>query len=378
MTQTALDPAPINTRPGALIIPKGSPPPRVRLMEYDGETLIESEIERPDELRPYVDTHRTTWVDIQGLGDEDQLKEIGEIFGIHRLVLADAVNAPQRAKVEAHSDLLVMVIRAPQYPFASGDAVPQVCILLADGYVITFQDRHFGFFEDVRARIRDPQSRIRSVGPAFLAHALIDALVDQYYPVVEEIADGLDEVEVQLVDQLSPELVMLLHGLQRQITTLRRVSRPLVEALTKLSHSDSRLLPADTEPYLRDAQDHAQQILGRLDSCRDVANDTMNAVLATLGHRQNEVMKVLTLVGSIFIPLTFIAGIYGMNFEHMPELKARVAYPIVLSLMAVIAIGMIGLFRWKGWIGGGTRAKEPPRSARDRDDVREAGRKPGE
>ena len=336
-----------------LSLPKGSPPPQIRVMDYDADSIAEQDIAAAEELRPFSQTERTTWIDIQGLGDEQKLRAIAAIFGIHEVALADAVNVPQRAKTEDYVDHILVVIRAPKQPFDATSSVPQVCILLAGNYIVTFQERYFAFFDGVRARLRDRSSMLRRAGPSLLAYALADVLVDQFYPVVEEISEQLDDIEARILEKPSPDLVSQLHRLQRRITTLRRVARPQVEALYRLAHADSPLVPAESSVFLKDVEDHARQILGRLDACRDIATDTMGAVLATLGHRQNEVMKVLTLVGSIFIPLTFMAGIYGMNFEYMPELKVKAAYPMLIGAMVVVAVGMVWLFRSRGWIGGG-------------------------
>jgi len=207
----------------------------------------------------------------------------------------------------------------------------------------------------VRLRMRDRDSTLRSEGPAYLVHALIDAVVDRYYPIVDALADELDELESQILSDPSPELVNGLHQIQRRVTILRRVARPQVDAIHHLTRLDSDFVPDAVQIFLKDAEDHAQQIMGRLDALREMATDMMGAVLAMLGHRQNEVMKVLTLVGSIFIPLTFIAGIYGMNFEYMPELKSRSGYPYALGAMAFIASAMVLFFRFRGWIGGSKR-----------------------
>jgi magnesium transporter len=260
---------------------------------------------------------------------------------------------PQRAKVEDYDDHMLVVLRAPLQPFGPTDRVPQVCLLLAGNYIVTFQERYFAFFDGVRARVRDEHSTLRRSDPALLAYALSDALIDQYYPVVDEISDELDEIEGQILDDPAPHLVARVQQLQRAVTTLRRVARPQVEALYKLAHADSRLVPDATSIFLKDVEDRARQILGRLDASREIATDLMSAVLATLGHRQNEIMKVLTLVGSIFIPLTFMAGIYGMNFEYMPELGVRAGYPILLVAMVIVAVAMVFLFKSRGWIGGG-------------------------
>jgi len=358
MSPGPMDRTQIGESPGALRIPEGSPPPRIRLMEYDEAGLEEREIDDVEALRPFARTSRTTWVDIQGLGDEATLRRVGEIFGIHMLALADAVNSPQRAKLELHENHLLVIARAPDASFETSHAVPQVCLIVGEGYLISFQERYFGFFEGVRRRIRDAGPLLRSSGPGYLAYALLDSLVDHYYPAVERIAEELDDLEEKFTVDPDPSDVLRLHQVQRQITTLRRVMRPQVEMLHQLGHGDpltrdraARFMPEPVKVFVRDAFDHARQIEGRLDAAREIAVDTMAAILATLGHRQNEIMKVLTLVGSIFIPLTFLAGIYGMNFEYMPELGSRTAYPILLAVMGVAAVGMVLFFRHKGWIG---------------------------
>jgi magnesium transporter len=345
----------IGAAPGALRIPEGSPPPRIRLMDFDERGVEEREVAGADDLRAFAHTRKTTWIDIQGLGDEALLREIGDIFGIHRLALADAVNIPQRAKAEEYDSHLLVISRAPEESFDASSRLPQVCILISGEYVISFQERYFGFFDGVRERIHHGAGLIRSSGPAYLGYALIDALVDQYFPVVARVTEELDDLDVIGIEDAGPESVSRLHDLQRRITSLRRVVRPQVEALYKLSHDESAFIPAATRVYLQDAYDHARQIEGRLDSAREMAVDTMSALLAMMSHRQNETMKVLTLVGSIFIPLTFIAGIYGMNFEYMPELQNRLGYPVVISVMAAVAVAMFLFFRHKGWIGNRDR-----------------------
>ncbi len=348
----------MNARPGALFVPEGSPPPQIRYVEYDEEILEEGEIESPEELRCYAETERPTWIDIQGFGDEARLLEIGRIFDIHSLALADAVNVPQRAKTQRYPEHLLIIIHAPHESFDPNERLPQVCILLARDYVVTFQEHRFGFFDGVREQLRNPKSLLRRSGPAYLTYALVDALIDQYYPLMAEITEELDEMEEEIFDHASPELVARLHRLQRRTTQLLRVHRPQVDAIHQLVRYDSSLIPETTRIYFGDVEDHARQILGSLEAARDSATDAMGAILATLGHRQNEVMKVLTLVGTIFIPLTFVVGIYGMNFDYMPELRLRMGYPVVMGSMLVLALVMVGWFRAKGWLGGSSDSRE--------------------
>lgn len=352
MSEPALEALRVHARPGALFVPEGSPPPRIFYVEFDAEVLEEGEVESPEELRCYAETERPTWIDIQGFGDETCLREIGAIFGIHALALADAVNVPQRAKAIRYPDHLLIVIHAPHESFAANERLPQVAILLARDYVVTFQERHFGFFDEVHERIRNPNGLLRRSGAAYLTYALVDALIDQYYPLMAEIAEDLDSIEEEIFDRASPELVAQLHRLQRRTTQLLRVHRPQVDAIHQLVRQESPLVPEAIRIYFGDVDDHARQILGSLDAARASATDAMTAILAILGHRQNEVMKVLTLVGTIFIPLTFIVGIYGMNFDYMPELRLRLGYPVVMGVMLALALGMLVWFRVRGWLGG--------------------------
>ncbi len=344
--------SPIGARPGTLVIPAGSPPPVVRMFQYDEEACEEKEIGNLEELCAYADTARTTWIDIQGLGEAETLQRIGEIFNIHRLALADAVNVPQRPKAEVYDDYVLIVARAPLDEVDPRTPLPQVCILVARNYVVSFQERYFGFFDRVRGRIREGAGRpIRTGGPSYLGYALLDVLIGRYAPVLEGISDKMDDLEECLLANPNPQHLSALYELRRQLTMLRRLARPQREALLQLSHMQNPLIAAETGPYLRDAYDHASQNVEIIESLRDTAGDLMDTALATLGHRSNEVMKVLTLMASIFIPLTFMAGIYGMNFRDMPELGMPAGYPILLAVMAVVAGGMIWYFRRRGWIG---------------------------
>ena len=235
--------------------------------------------------------------------------------------------------------------------------VPQVCLVVGRNYLVTFQERYFAFFEPVRERIRAGIGPIRTSGPDYLAYALIDTLVDRYFPVVDEISQALDDLEDRMLSHPSDEMLPELHGHRREIAVLRRIGWPQREMLNTLCRDPSPILSDEVRVFLRDTYDHMIQIMGRVDFCREVAAGLMDMYLSAMSHRTNEIMKVLTLMASIFIPLTFIAGIYGMNFEYMPELRARSAYPSVLMLMLAVAVGMIGFFWRRGWIGWRRRSR---------------------
>jgi magnesium transporter len=287
------------------------------------------------------------------MGEEGVLRQVAAIFGIHPLALEDAVNVPQRAKSELYDDHQIIIARAPLEEDGALD-FPQVCFLIGHDYLVTFQDRDFGFFDPVR-------ERIRAGGPGYLCYAMIDTLVDRYYPVVAEISAELDELDEIVLGDPQTEDLGRIHRLRRDIATLRRVGWPQRDSLQDLVRSPSPFLDDQVRVYLRDADEHMGQVMGRVDFCREIAVGLMDMYLSTASHRQNEIMKILTLMASIFIPLTFIAGIYGMNFEHMPELNRPGAYFTVLGVMAAVALIMLIYFRRRGWLGRARRRR------RDRD-----------
>jgi magnesium transporter len=348
---------PIGSRPGTLAIPPGSPPPRITVMEYDPEGVREQEIRELSQLRPYAGTHDVTWVDVRGLGDEATLRGVAEIFGIHPLALEDAVNVPQRAKSVLWDAHQLAVARVPVVDAEGALSTPQVCLIWTRECLITFQERPFGFFDPVRQRIREGIGPIRTLGPDYLVYALVDLLVDRYYPVVELQSTALDRLEDEVIEDPSPELLAETHSVRRDLSVLRRVGWPQREAIGSLAREPSPFVSDEVRVFLRDSHDHMSQIMELVDSSREVAVGVVDLYLSTMSHRTNEVMKMLTLMASIFIPLTFLAGIYGMNFEYMPELHSPGAYPAVLLTMGLVAVAMILFFRIRGWIGGGRRRR---------------------
>jgi len=348
---------PVGARPGTLAIPPGSPPPRIHVFEYSSGGVEERSVEDPRELERVGATPDTTWIDIQGMGDEGVLRRVAELFGIHPMALEEAVNIPQRAKSEIYEAHQLLVARAPLLEDGELD-FPQVCLIVGRNYLVTFQDRYFGFFDSVRDRIRAGIGPIRSGGPGYLAYALIDSLVDRFYPVVEGLSVQLDELEDLVLGDPDAEDLMRIHRVRRDVASLRRVGWPQRDTLHEVVRSPSPFLDDEVRVYLRDVDDNMGQVMGRVDFCREVAVGLMDIYLSSASHRQNEIMKVLTLMASLFIPLTFIAGIYGMNFEHMPELSRPGGYFTVLGIMAGMAGLMLVYFRRRGWLG---RPRRSPR-----------------
>jgi len=342
---------PVGARPGTLAIPEGSPPPRIHVFDYGPDVCDESAIDEPRELAPYLDSEHQTWVDVQGFGDEAKLRRLGEVFGFHLLTLESAVNVPQRAGNDVGPAHQLIIARAPLLGEDGRIEVPQVCMILGPNYLLTLQDRYFGFFDAVRTRLRQGIGPMRTLGPDYLTYALLDTLIDHYFPIVEHLATELEELEEEIDHEPSPAMLSRLHEIRRQLVVIRRVGWPQREAIRSIIHDASPFISPEVQPFLRNTEQHVTQIMEAVDSSREMTSGLVDVYLSSLGQRTNEVMKVLTLMASIFIPLTFIAGIYGMNFEFMPELHHRLGYPLAIAMMLVVAGGMLVYFRRKGWLG---------------------------
>jgi len=341
----------IGARPGTLAIPPGSPPPRIRVVQYSPAGVTQREIDDPEQLREFAHTPETTWIDVQGLGDEAILRGIAKVFDLHPLALENAVNIPQRAKSDLYEEHQLIIARVPLSGPDAPTTPPQVCFVLGNDYLITFQERYLGVFDPVRERIRAGLGPIREAGPDYLAYALIDTLIDHYYPIAEDLSRRLEEVEEEIEGKPRPEILSEIHAIRRALVVLRRVGLPQREAINRLLRDQTPFIREEVRRYLRDTYDHIAQIVELIDANREMAQGLSEIYLSNVSFRSNEIMKMLTLVGSIFIPLTFIAGIYGMNFENMPELHHPAGYLGAIGTMVVVAVGMILFFRHKGWLG---------------------------
>ena len=340
---------PAGAGPGTLTIPADADATRIHVLEYGVDAAVEREVEDPAQLHPGERPERTLWVDVQGFADAAKLRAIARVFALHPLVLEDATNVPQRAKSEVHAHEHVLVARVPVSASDGSLEVPQACIILGRGWLITFQDRHRGLFAPVRDAILRGSGPIRQLGADYLAYALLDAVVDRYFPVVEALSSDLEDLESEVTQHPSPDLLARLQRVRRALAAVRRVGWPQREALGELAREPSPFVSNEVRVYLRDVEQHVRQIIELADSSRELAGLVTEIYLTQLSHRTNEVMKVLTLVSSIFIPLTFVVGIYGMNFDVMPELHWRFGYPAVLLATGAIALGLILWFRRRGW-----------------------------
>lgn len=343
---------PVGARPGTLVIDESAPPPTMRVIDFAAETVEERVLDSVDEVADYLQRESVTWIDVQGLGDETLLRRLGEVCHIHALALEDAVNVPQRPKAESYEEHQLFITRMLRLlPEAELDT-EQVSIFIGKTYVLTLQERPGDTFEPVRARIREGKGPIRRLGPDYLAYALIDTIIDGYYPVLEQLGEYLLGLEESAFEQPRRSTLRRIQRVRHELLRLRRAVWPQREAINSMIRDENPLVTGAVRLYLRDCYDHAIQVIDVTENFREVASNLMDIYLSSLSNRTNEVMKVLTIMASIFIPLTFLAGVYGMNFEYMPELHRRWAYPIVLVLMLAIALTMIVYFWRKGWIGG--------------------------
>jgi magnesium transporter len=339
--------------PGTLVAPEGAMPPAVSVMAYDAERLVERELASSDDLASLSAEFPMLWIDVTGLGDAEVLKQLGDFFGLHALALEDVLNTHHRPKVEDYDQVIFIVLRMATIDEGRLD-MAQVSLFLGEHFVITCQERPCECLEPVRRRIRDRVRRERFVQPDYLTYAVIDAIIDGYFPVLEHFDERLNALEDQIVENPERDLVTATHDLKREFHVLRHGIWPLREALRRLSDQSPRI-HEETKPFLRDCYDHVVQIVEILETFTERTAALTDLYLSSLSFKMNETMKVLTVIATIFIPLSFIASVYGMNFDrrspfNMPELGWYFGYPLALGLMVVVAVGLVIYFIRRGWV----------------------------
>lgn len=346
---------PPGAAPGTLIADPHAPFPKMQLIAYGPDAIVEKTIQDPQIIREHVDKWPVLWINVDGLGDAATIQMLGNIFGLHRLALEDVVNVYQRPKVEQFQHHTFIVARMVE--MQESLQTEQLSIFLGRSFVLTFQERPGDCFDLVRERIRKAGGRIRSAGPDYLAYALLDAIIDEYFPVMEKMGERLEDLEEQVVVRPAHPIVSQIHEIKRGLLSLRRAIWPLREAVNSLFRDSTPLIKEETKIYLRDCYDHTVQIIDLLENYRDLASSLMEVYLSSINNRLNEVIKFLTIFTTIFSPLTFIAGVYGMNFHteksawNMPELTWRLGYPAALGTMLLIAVVMLLYFKRRGWLG---------------------------
>ena len=323
----------------------------VSLVRYDERGLSEKQVAASEIPEPVQGEEAMLWVDVAGLSNVEEIQEIGRRFNLHPLLLEDVLNTDQRPKFEDFDDTLYVVLKALSCDRDTGQVLPeQVSLVLGDGFVITFQERRTGLFKGVRERLRNGKGRIRGRGADYLAYALMDAAVDTYFAALESVEDRIEPLDSELMSHPQPETLRSIQELKTEAILLRKSLWPLREVTNRLARGESRLVSESTLAYFRDVYDHTIQATDTVESFRDILSGMLDIYLSSVSNTMNAVMKTLTLAATIFLPLTLLAGIYGMNFDYMPELHLRWAYPVFLVLLFSVAVGMIVYFKRRKWL----------------------------
>ena len=325
---------------------------RLRLIDYDDGQLSERELAGIAECEPLKDQPTVTWINIDGLHDTGVIKEVGELFNLHPLVLGDILNTAQRPKLEDFGSYLFLVGKMLSWDEERKEVrTEQISILIGPHWVVSFQERVGDVFEPLRKRIREHGGRVRRMGPTYLAFSMMDAVVDNYFTILEKIGEELEPLEEQVLEDPDAASVQVLHKWKREALVLRRAVAPLREVASSLARDEHPLVSDEVGPFLRDLHDHTLQVADTVDGIREMISSLLDLHLTMVSNRMNEVMKVLTVIATIFIPLTFVAGIYGMNFEEMPELGWPWAYPVGFwAIIVGVTFGLLWFFKRKRWL----------------------------
>jgi magnesium transporter len=323
---------------------------RIKLIDYGKAEYIEKDIEEVSQCFPYKDDQTVTWIIIDGLQDIKVLEELGKCFGFHPLIMEDILNTEQRPKVEEFADYLYVVLKMIDFDSKEKNLVfDQVSIIFGKNYVISFQERPLEIYAPIIKRLKDEKSLLRDKGGDFIAYLLIDVLIDNYFMICEKTGENIEKLEDKLVINPTQKILGSVYKIKRDMLFMRKFIWPLREVVSKLEREPSGIISSNTKLYLRDVYDHVIQIIDTVETYRDMLSGMIDIYLSSMSNRLNEVMKILTIFSTIFIPLTFIASIYGMNFKYMPELFSKFGYPAIWIVMLGVTIFMIFYFKRKKW-----------------------------
>lgn len=355
--------APVGSSPGTLVIDPSKEEVRVNICRYNVESfvnetytgeefleLIEDGKLKFTESGIFTKTDEVVWLDIDGLSSEEVLNKVKDLFVLHELTLADIVNVPQRPKIEEQESYVLIInhILSLQEDFSID--TEQISIVLGKNFVLTFQEKPGDVFESIRDRISKGKGSMRRSGADYLTYSLVDRIIDQYFPILEKYGDYLEDIEEELIAQPSSEILSDIYHARRQLIAIRRSIWPQREIFNGILREEYKIIKKSTRTYFRDVYDHVTEIVDVVENYRELASGFMDVYLSSISNKMNDVMKVLTVISTIFIPLSFFAGIYGMNFKYMPELEYQYSYFILLFLMAVLGVGMYLSFKKKGWL----------------------------
>lgn len=320
-------------------------------MNYDESQFQEKEAKTLEECFPYKGSPSITWINVDGIHQIETFEKLGKCFELHPLTLEDILNTDQRPKVEDFGDYMYVVLKMFSYEDKSNEIlIEQVSLILGPNFVLSFQEDVGDVFDPIRERIRNGKGKIRKMGADYLVYTLLDAIVDNYFIILEKIGEQIEFIEERLIINPASDTLNTIHKLKREMLFLRKSVWPLREVISNMERVESSLIKGSTKIYLRDVYDHNIQIIDTIETLRDMLSGMLDIYLTSISNRLNAVMKVLTIIATIFMPLTFLAGIYGMNFKYMPELEWKWGYPLILLIMFSIGVSMLFYFKRKKWL----------------------------
>ncbi|MEG4986075.1 magnesium/cobalt transporter CorA [Microcoleus sp. BR0-C5] len=352
--------------PGTLDLEPDAPPPEIVLIDYCETAATRAHLANPREGAAYLDTASVSWVDMLGLGNKETWRQMGEVFNLHLMAQEDVVNVPQRPKVVDYEEhILIIAWMVMLHPESDTFHKEQVSFILGKHYLLTVQEEpDYDCFEPVRDRIRKGQGIIRKHGADYLAYTLLDSIIDGFFPVLEVYGERIEELEDEVVVNPTRKTLEKIYKIRRELLTLRRAIWPQRDAINVLIRDSSDLISPEVRIYLRDCYDHTVQVMDMVETYRELSSGLMDVYLSSVGNKMNEIMKLLTVISSIFIPLTFVAGVYGMNFNteksplNMPELNWYFGYPLCWAVMVGIASGLVYFFWRRGWFDNFSTIKD--------------------
>ncbi len=326
--------------------------PSIEIIKYSRTGVVEKSIDSIKEVDNFIDEEGIIWINVIGLHDTELIKRVSEMFSFHILLTEDIVNTEQRPKMEEYDDALFFIIKMLRYDDSNDLGVinEQLSIVLKSNLIITFQEKPGDVFEPVRERIRKGRGRIRSSGPDYLAYVLLDTVIDNYIYIMERTGEHIEDIEDELVSEAKNNTVARIYHFKQRINFFRKMMRPAGEFVTQLSKLETHLIQESTYPFLKDLQDNSKQALERIETDREMLSDQLNIYNTLMNNHLSEIMKVLTIFSAVFIPLTFLAGIYGTNFDYLPELHYKYSYLIFWIVIVFMVVGMLLFFKKKRWI----------------------------
>ena len=324
---------------------------KITLYDYDDAHTERRIVQSIEECFPYKDLPSVTWINVDGLHDVAMLERLAHDYGLHPLTIEDIVNTQQRPKVEFFDNYIALNLKMYTFDINTYELdIDHVSLVLGKNFVLTFQERQGDLFDAIRTRIQYNKGKIKKGGADYLAYSLLDAIVDGYFKVLDRIGDEIEDIEEKLFTNPESSILQDLHDLRQELIFFRKTVWPLRTIMNELDRQETELIEDSTSVYLRDLYDHVVQVIETLETFREMLSGHLEVYLSTISNKTNEIMKFLTIIGTIFIPLTFIAGVYGMNFKHMPELEWRWGYYLIWAVMIGIGVALLAYFRKKNWI----------------------------